>query len=83
MNIVWFRDLTIIIFNLVAVFVLIFTAIILYLTWKRMAVILENVRTTTQIMEEISTGIKPLLQIISVFNILKGFIKKQGGAHGD
>ncbi len=91
MPITWYRDLTIIIFGLVATLVLIFSAILWYLFWKRTATILENVDKTTKIMEEISSRIaSPLSRMIGIFQLVAGIVdiisslfKKQGGKHGD
>ncbi len=82
MPISWYRDLSIIIFNSIAILVLIFTAVILYLTWRRMAVILENVARTTEIMENLSQKvITPLMRVFDIINIARCFIWR--GKHGN
>ena len=67
-SIEWFRDLTIIIFVLVAMGVLIFITVLCYGLYRRMRAALESIKITTTAMAKVSTYVKdnvagPLIEV--------------------
>lgn len=91
MDIDWFRDLIITIFGLVASGVLIFIAVLLYKLYRRAKSILDSVKITVKIMQEVSSYVaevaKPVLQVVAFIRgirqgastISRFFEKKEGG----
>ena len=92
MDIDWFRDLIICIFGLVAAGVLIFIAVLLFLLYRRVRVILDSVKATSRTIQGISSYVgdevvKPVIEVAALIQgirqgidtISKFFKKKEGG----
>jgi len=92
MGIDWFRDLSICIFGLVAAGVFIFIAVLLFLLYRRVRVILDSVKATSRTIQGISSYVgdevvKPVIEVAALIQgirqgidtISKFFKKKEGG----
>ena len=92
MGIDWFRDLSICIFGLVAAGVFIFIAVLLFLLYRRVRVILDSVKATSRTIQGISSYVgdevvKPVIEVAAIIQgirqgidtISKFFKKKEGG----
>lgn len=92
MGIDWFRDLVICIFGLVAAGVFIFIAVLLFLLYRRVRVILDSVKATSRTIQGISSYVgdevvKPVIEVAvlvqgirqGIDTISKFFKKKEGG----
>ena len=92
MSIDWFRDLVICIFGLVAAGVFIFIAVLLFLLYRRVRVILDSVKATSRTIQGISSYVgdevvKPVIEVAALIQgirqgidtISKFFKKKEGG----
>jgi len=92
MGIDWFRDLIICIFGLVAAGVFIFIAVLLFLLYRRVRVILDSVKATSRTIQGISSYVgdevvKPVIEVAALIQgirqgidtISKFFKKKEGG----
>lgn len=92
MSIDWFRDLVISIFGLVAAGVLIFVAVLLFLLYRRVRVILDSVKATSKTIQGISSYVgdevvKPVIEVAAIIQgirqgidtISRFFKKKEGG----
>lgn len=92
MGIDWFRDLVICIFGLVAAGVFIFIAVLLFLLYRRVRVILDSVKATSRTIQGISSYVgdevvKPVIEVAALIQgvrqgidtISKFFKKKEGG----
>ena len=92
MGIDWFRDLIICIFGLVAAGVLIFIAVLSFLLYRRVRVILDSVKATSRTIQGISSYVgdevvKPVIEVAAIIQgvrqgidtISKFFKKKEGG----
>ncbi len=92
MSIDWFRDLIICIFGLVAAGVLIFIAVLLFLLYRRVRVILDSVKATSKTIQGISSYVgdevvKPVIEVAAIVQgirqgidtIGRFFKKKEGG----
>jgi len=91
MTISWFRDLIISITGIVAILVLIFVTLLMYFLYVRSKKVLENVITTTDKIQSVSTFVtdevaKPLTQLATIirgicqgFAIFDNFFKKRRG----
>ena len=92
MGIDWFRDLVICIFGLVAAGVFIFIAVLLFLLYRRVRVILDSVKATSRTIQGISSYVgdevvKPVIEVAAIIQgirqgidtISKFFKKKEGG----
>ncbi|MBA7686517.1 hypothetical protein ES703_94967 [subsurface metagenome] len=92
MSIDWFRDLIICIFGLVAAGALIFIAVLSFLLYRRVRVILDSVKATSRTIQGISSYVgdevvKPVIEVATIIQgirqgidtISKFFKKKEGG----
>ncbi len=92
MSIDWFRDLVISIFGLVAAGVLIFVAVLSFLLYRRVRVILDSVKATSKTIQGISSYVgdevvKPVIEVAAIIQgirqgidtISRFFKKKEGG----
>ncbi len=92
MSIDWFRDLVISIFGLVAAGVLIFIAVLLFLLYRRVRVILDSVKATSKTIQGLSSYVgdevvKPVIEVAAIIQgvrqgidtISRFFKKKEGG----
>jgi len=92
MSIDWFRDLVICIFGLVAAGVLIFIAVLLFLLYRRVRVILDSVKATSKTIQGLSSYVgdevvKPVIEVAAIIQgvrqgidtISRFFKKKEGG----
>jgi len=92
MSIDWFRDLIICIFGLVAAGALIFIAVLSFLLYRRVRVILDSVKATSRTIQGISSYVgdevvKPVIEVAvlvqgirqGIDTISKFFKKKEGG----
>jgi len=92
MGIDWFRDLIICIFGVVAAGVLIFIAVLLFLLYRRVRVILDSVKATSRTIQGISSYVgdevvKPVIEVAAIIQgvrqgidtISRFFKKKEGG----
>jgi len=92
MGIDWFRDLIICIFGLVAAGALIFIAVLSFLLYRRVRVILDSVKATSRTIQGISSYVgdevvKPVIEVAAIIQgirqgidtISKFFKKKEGG----
>ena len=92
MGIDWFRDLIICIFGLVAAGALIFIAVLSFLLYRRVRVILDSVKATSKTIQGISSYVgdevvKPVIEVAAIIQgvrqgidtISKFFKKKEGG----
>ncbi len=92
MSIDWFRDLAISIFGLVAAGVLIFIAVLSFLLYRRVRVILDSVKATSKTIQGISSYVgdevvKPVIEVAAIIQgirqgidtISRFFKKKEGG----
>jgi len=92
MSIDWFRDLIICIFGLVAAGVLIFIAVLLFLLYRRVRVILDSVKATSKTIQGLSSYVgdevvKPVIEVAAIIQgvrqgidtISRFFKKKEGG----
>ena len=95
MSIDWFRDLVICISGLVAVGVLIFVAVLLYLMYRRVMPILDSVKATSKTVQGISSyvgdeAVKPVIQVVAIIQgirqgidaVRRIFSKKEGVESG-
>ena len=92
MSIDWFRDLVICIFGLVAAGVLIFIAVLSFLLYRRVRVILDSVKATSKTIQGLSSYVgdevvKPVIEVAAIIQgvrqgidtISRFFKKKEGG----
>ena len=92
MSIDWFRDLIICIFGLVAAGVLIFIAVLSFLLYRRVRVILDSVKATSKTIQGLSSYVgdevvKPVIEVAAIIQgirqgidtISRFFKKKEGG----
>ena len=71
MGIEWFRDLVISVFGLVATGVLIFSAVLVYLIYRKIKPILESIKATSASVQVISSYVsdevaKPMVQMAAI-----------------
>ena len=92
MGIDWFRDLIICIFGLVAAGALIFIAVLSFLLYRRVRVILDSVKATSKTIQGLSSYVgdevvKPVIEVAAIIQgvrqgidtISRFFKKKEGG----
>jgi hypothetical protein len=92
MSIDWFRDLIICIFGLVAAGALIFIAVLSFLLYRRVRVILDSVKATSKTIQGLSSYVgdevvKPVIEVAAIIQgvrqgidtISRFFKKKEGG----
>ena len=92
MSIDWFRDLVICIFGLVAAGALIFIAVLSFLLYRRVRVILDSVKATSKTIQGLSSYVgdevvKPVIEVAAIIQgvrqgidtISRFFKKKEGG----
>jgi len=92
MSIDWFRDLIICIFGLVAAGALIFIAVLSFLLYRRVRVILDSVKATSKTIQGLSSYVgdevvKPVVEVAAIIQgvrqgidtISRFFKKKEGG----
>jgi len=95
MGIDWFRDLVICIFGLVAAGVFIFIAVLLFLLYRRVRVILDSVKATSRTIQGISSYVgdevvKPVIEVAALIqgirqgiDTISKFCKKKEGGKND
>ncbi len=95
MNIEWFRDLAVAILGFGATAVIIFIGILAFLLYRKIGPILNSVRATTRMIENVSSCVeeevaKPLAQLIALiqgirqaFNLFSRFSRGKEGGRND